>query len=578
MVDGRCRVARVIRDFAKELERHVGGNPTPAQQVLIREAALKNAKLAMLADQILDSTAPTTTGDPDLPRLEQQPAPRPRGARVEGAGAEGAAAGRLPVGEEGARRVNYLEALDHPDLFGPWFAGPSWKAWRMVERAIFGLPIPEEDLPLFKELTGRDEPPDRPVKEAWIIAGRRSAKSRKAATIGTYLATIGAEVCGLARHPGAGRARGGVDHGDRPEAGAGDARVRGGVVPGDPGAAGDGRARDGRGARADQPHGADGAAERLPGDPGPDAGGVHHGRDQLLAERADGEPGRRGVPGGEAGVGDDAGEPDDRDQQPVPAGWAAVAEVQAALGPGGRRAGGEGADAGAEPADRRAGDRGGGGGRPGGGAGGVGRGVPERHLGTSCGGRWWRRWWLPGVYERPPVGAHRGRYVAFTDPSGGSSDSFTVAVAHQEDGVAVVDCVRERRPPFSPEAVVGEYAALLKQYGVHQVRGDRYAGEWPREQYMKRGVHYWPSDKTKSEIYLECLPLLNGRRVELLDDDRLVEQICGLERRTARGGRDSVDHAPRGHDDLANAVLGAAWLAAGKYGVPQIQQATAVGV
>ena len=128
--------------------------------------------------------------------------------------------------------MNYLEALDHPDLFGPWFAGPSWKTWRTVERAIFGLPIPEEDLPLFKELTGRDEPPDGPVKEAWIIAGRRSAKSRKAATIGTYLATIGAEVAGWREHPGAGRARGGVDHGDRPEAGAGDARVRGGACSG----------------------------------------------------------------------------------------------------------------------------------------------------------------------------------------------------------------------------------------------------------------------------------------------------------------------------------------------------------
>jgi hypothetical protein len=56
MVDGRCRVARVMRDFAKELERHVG-NPSPAQQALIREASLKNAKLAMLADHILDSTA-----------------------------------------------------------------------------------------------------------------------------------------------------------------------------------------------------------------------------------------------------------------------------------------------------------------------------------------------------------------------------------------------------------------------------------------------------------------------------------------------------------------------------------------
>jgi hypothetical protein len=35
----------------------------------------------------------------------------------------------------------------------------------------------------------------------------------------------------------------------------------------------------------------------------------------------------------------------------------------------------------------------------------------------------------------------------------------------------------------------------------------------------------------------------------------------------ARGGRDSIDHAPGGHDDLANAVAGAAALALGHQGV-----------
>ena len=46
-----------------------------------------------------------------------------------------------------------------------------------------------------------------------------------------------------------------------------------------------------------------------------------------------------------------------------------------------------------------------------------------------------------------------------------------------------------------------------------------------------------------------------------------LAQLCGLERRTARGGRDSIDHAPGGHDDLANAVAGAAALALGHQGV-----------
>jgi hypothetical protein len=53
------------------------------------------------------------------------------------------------------------------------------------------------------------------------------------------------------------------------------------------------------------------------------------------------------------------------------------------------------------------------------------------------------------------------------------------------------------------------------------------------------------------------LPLLNSGKVELLDHPRLVSQLCGLERRTARGGRDSIDHPPGQHDDIANAVAGA---------------------
>jgi hypothetical protein len=92
--------------------------------------------------------------------------------------------------------MNYIECLDHPALFGKWFADDSWAPWRVIERAIFGLPMPEADMPLFTELTGRVDPPTRQASEVWVIAGRRTAKSRKAATIATYMATIGAEVMG----------------------------------------------------------------------------------------------------------------------------------------------------------------------------------------------------------------------------------------------------------------------------------------------------------------------------------------------------------------------------------------------
>lgn len=165
----------------------------------------------------------------------------------------------------------------------------------------------------------------------------------------------------------------------------------------------------------------------------------------------------------------------------------------------------------------------------------------------------------PGRRELPPMAGTS--YVAFCDPSGGSSDAMTLAIAHAEgrgdELRAVLDAVREVRPPFSPDAVVREFAELLRAYRIETVRGDRYGGEWPAERFRVHGIEYRPADLAKSDLYRELLAPVNAGRVELLDLPRLVGQLAGLERRVARGGRDSIDHAPGAHDDVANAVAGA---------------------
>jgi hypothetical protein len=161
------------------------------------------------------------------------------------------------------------------------------------------------------------------------------------------------------------------------------------------------------------------------------------------------------------------------------------------------------------------------------------------------------------VREIPPL--PHVQYKAFCDPSGGSGDSFAIAIGHAENYGArgILDCVRERRPPFSPESVVREYADLLRSYGIHQVGGDRYAGQWPVERFAEHGIQYQPAEKTKSELYVELLPLLNSKRASLLDHQVLLNQLTSLERRTGRGtGRDSIDHPIRQHDDLANVCGG----------------------
>ena len=165
-----------------------------------------------------------------------------------------------------------------------------------------------------------------------------------------------------------------------------------------------------------------------------------------------------------------------------------------------------------------------------------------------------------GVFERPSLS--RFSYTGFVDPSGGSADSFSLAISHREGDRAVLDCVRERAPPFSPEAVVADFAAVLRSYRCATVAGDKYAGGFPRELFRKFGVTYRPSERSKSELYVELLPAINSRRVDLLDDRKTIAQLVGLERRTARSGRDSIDHAPGGHDDLINAVAGSLVLAA----------------
>jgi hypothetical protein len=171
----------------------------------------------------------------------------------------------------------------------------------------------------------------------------------------------------------------------------------------------------------------------------------------------------------------------------------------------------------------------------------------------------------PGVIER-------GReyykvYHAFCDPSGGSGDSFTLAIGHKDIAtkVMIVDAIREVKPPFSPEQVVVEFAQLLKSYGVSKVIGDKFGGEFPKELFGKHGIGYEQSARPKSDLYLDLLAAINSRRVALLDNARLISQLVGLERRTARSGRDSIDHAPGAKDDVVNAVAGLCAAAINKY-------------
>lgn len=451
--------------------------------------------------------------------------------------------------------ISYAEACRDPHLFGPWFEGESWATWSVLDKALFGLPLDETELAIFKELTGRNEAPSEPCAEAWIIAGRRSGKDVKAASIAAYLATIGAEAQDFAQYLTGGE-RGVVQllAVDRDQA-----QVCLGYLR----------------AMFEQPM----LARMVKKDT---ADGVEL-NNRLAIEITTTD--RRRVRGRTviAVVFDEvafwrhenSANPDD--------------EVYAAVRPAMATIPGAMLIAISSPYARR----------------GLLWKKHQKHYGKP--GRvlvvqaptWVMNPTLPrdgefltqafeddpasaraefgaqfrddiesfvrrevvegavvtGLMERGPTTSMS--YYGFCDPSGGGNDAMTLAIAHRESGMAVLDVVLEVRPPFSPDLVTRDFAQVLKAFGLTSVTGDRYAGEWPRERFRAHGVTYQVADMTRSEIYGALLPALNSGTVSLLDNGTMVEQFVALERRAGRNGRDMIDHPPNAHDDVANAAAGA---------------------
>lgn len=167
---------------------------------------------------------------------------------------------------------------------------------------------------------------------------------------------------------------------------------------------------------------------------------------------------------------------------------------------------------------------------------------------------------IPGRYE---LGKREGvTYCAFCDPSGGRNDSMTLCVAHMADsGKIVQDSISIKKPPFNPQSCVKEFVEVLKHYGLDSVVGDRYSGSWCSSAFDKEDILYENSPLTKSDLYLEFLPIVMKGAIEILDHKEQMIELRQLERRTGRG-KDTVDH-PRGlHDDISNVLAGCAVMVA----------------
>jgi hypothetical protein len=162
------------------------------------------------------------------------------------------------------------------------------------------------------------------------------------------------------------------------------------------------------------------------------------------------------------------------------------------------------------------------------------------------------------VHERAPQPGVK--YVAFVDAASGTGkDSYALAIAHCEaDGSVRIDVVRERKPRFVPAQVIAEFAELLRAYNITEVRGDAYAAGFHSSEWRNYPVTFVPCKESTSENYLTALPSLLARRVRLVDNVMLRNQLTSLERRVGKGDKETVSHPQHAnaHDDVAAAVGG----------------------
>ena len=140
-----------------------------------------------------------------------------------------------------------------------------------------------------------------------------------------------------------------------------------------------------------------------------------------------------------------------------------------------------------------------------------------------------------GVTVRPPHRAHD--YRAFADPSGGRGDSFTLAIAHDWQGMAVLDCLVEVAPPFYPISAVAQIAATLREYGLSEVTGDQIRSGMGQCRPLRAAASRTARlIATARAIYSDALPLFTSGRARILDVPSSSASSPRLERKTQLHG------------------------------------------
>lgn len=176
------------------------------------------------------------------------------------------------------------------------------------------------------------------------------------------------------------------------------------------------------------------------------------------------------------------------------------------------------------------------------------------------------------VLSRPVVvEGSKPLYVAAMDPAF-RQDSFAFTVLHHDPTLGMVqDRFIQWTPttgaPLNPVVVLDQVNMVLREFGISTVYSDQYQLESLQQLASDRNFVIIGCDFTgqsKAKIFGSLEMLVKQRRIRLLDDPTLFQQLVQLEKRKTPNGTVLIS-APAGkHDDgpavLALAVFQATWM------------------
>ncbi len=169
-----------------------------------------------------------------------------------------------------------------------------------------------------------------------------------------------------------------------------------------------------------------------------------------------------------------------------------------------------------------------------------------------------------GTTELPP---RKGvRFVAAVDPAF-KRDDFALCIAERaNDGTISLALLRtwtgKPNEPLGFEAVCREIARILKSYGINTLVGDQHCAAVIAQAFLKLGINYREftfTTASKMDLFTNVKHLLLQRQIQLLDDPELLRQLRGLEEHRTSSGNVEIRTAARVKDDLVCATVLAAY-------------------